>query len=182
MTGGPQFDKCRELLREGGVVLYFKGPVTQEVVEGLGSMIRRKVDFEIANRTRAAMAFAVLVEQLQNVLRYAADAVDMATGRMASGELIIRLDPDGLCLSCGNLIHKALAARIRERLDALAGTDRETLKALYKSCRQQGPDDQSRGAGLGFLEMARRSVRPMRYQIQSISDDLAWFALDVVIA
>lgn len=182
MTGGPQFDKCRELLREGGVVLYFKGPVTQEVVEGLGSMIRRKVDFEIAPRTRASMAFAVLVEQLQNVLHYAADAVDMATGRMASGELIIRLDPDGLCLSCGNLIRQDLAPRIARRLDALAGTDKETLKALYKSSRQQGPDEQSRGAGLGFLEMARRAVRPMRYEIQSLSDDLAWFALDVVIA
>jgi hypothetical protein len=182
MTGGPQFDKCREMLREGGVVLYFKGPVTQEVVEGLGSMIRRKVDFEIANRSRASMAFAVLVEQLQNVLHYAADAVDIASGRMASGELIIRLDPEGLCLSCGNLVARELVARIRERLDALAGADKETLKALYKAARQQGPDAQSRGAGLGFLEMARRSVRPMRYDIEPIADDLAWFSLDVVIA
>ena len=182
MTGGPQFDKCREMLREGGVVLYFKGPVTQEVVEGLGSMIRRKVDFEIANRSRASQAFAVLVEQLQNVLRYAADAVDMATGRMASGELIIRLDPAGLCLSCGNLIAKDLGPRIRERLDALAGVDKEGLKALYKSARHKGPDDQSRGAGLGFLEMARRAVSPMRYEIEAVSDELAWFSLDVVIA
>lgn len=182
MTGGPRFDNCRQLLQEGGVVLYFRGPVTQEVVEGLGSMIRRKVDFEIANRTRAAMAFAVLVEQLQNVLHYAADAVDMETGRMASGELIIHQDPDGFCLSCGNRIRTALAPRIRERLDALAGLDKETLKALHKSARQQGPDAGSRGAGLGFLEMARRAVHPLRYAIEPIGDDLAWFSLDVVIA
>jgi len=170
------------MLREGGVVLYFKGPVTQEVVEGLGSMIRRKVDFEIANRTRAAMAFAVLVEQLQNVLHYAADAVDVETGRMATGELVIRLDPEGLSLCCGNLIRKELAGRIRGRLDALVANTREEFKARYKSARQQGPDAGSRGAGLGFLEMARRAVRPIRYEIEPVSDDLSWFSLDVVIA
>ena len=182
MTGGPQLDNCRQLLRESGVVLYFSGPVTQEVVEGLGSMIRRKVDFEIVNRTRASMAFAVLVEQLQNVLHYAADAVDTTCGRMASGEFIIRQDPCGLCLSCGNRIRKELVPRIRERLEALAGLDKEALKALYKSARQQGPDAESRGAGLGFLEMARRAVRPLRFEIEPFGDDLAWFSLDVVIA
>jgi len=182
MSCGSHFQHCRDILRDNGVVLYFKGPVTQEVVEGLGSMIRRKVDFEIDSRTKASSVFAVLVEQLQNVLHYAADSVDLASGRMAKAELVIRHVEEGFSLTCGNQVAMDRAGRISERLDALAAIGKEDLKALYKSARQNGPDDLSRGAGLGLLEMARRAVKPLRYEIVPIDARLGWFWLDVVIS
>jgi hypothetical protein len=107
MTGGPQFDNCRQLLQEGGVVLYFRGPVTQEVVEGLGSMTAQ-VDYEIASRTRATMAFAVLVSccKMSFTTRRRRGLGDRAHGLR---RLLHSSRPDGLCLSCGNRIRTELA-------------------------------------------------------------------------
>ena len=55
------------------------------------------------------------------------------------------------------------------------------LKAFYKEQRRLGPDDESKGAGLGFIDMARKASEPIAYQIIDAGNGAAFFTLKVII-
>jgi hypothetical protein len=67
-----------------------------------------------------------------------------------------------------NRMDAAGAQRIAERLDQLRDMNAAQLKALYKEERRRGREVGSRGAGLGFIEMAREASRPIDYHIKPL--------------
>ena len=56
------------------------------------------------------------------------------------------------------------------------------MKQQYKMARKktQGVDPESKGAGLGFIEMARKASS-IEYSIEDYDGDLAYFTIKVVI-
>ena len=177
------FATHRRMLEQDGVILYFRGPVTQSVVEGIGEMMRRKLSCEDMERNVTMNVFAVVVEQLQNVINYSAErcACDMGDERMGFGELIIGRRDGDIYVICGNQVAKDIEPRLEEKLKAVQGLSREELRQAYKAARRHGPDELSRGAGLGFIEMARRAKRPLDYAFEPQGDESSYFSVLVLI-
>ncbi len=199
-----------ETMNREGVVLYFNGPISQSVVEGIGDMMRRKMAYEENGMQLAQKVFAVLVEQMQNVICYAKEhegppaekekddagwcgnASGVAVGAcqafgnpasagpgMGTGQIMVGREGEQFYVSCGNPVNRKREARIKERIDTINSMSREELKAYYKEQRRKGPDEDSCGAGLGFIEMARKASRPLQYRFDPISDSMSFFAVKV---
>lgn len=172
-----------ESMNREGVVLYFNGPISQSVVEGIGDMMRRKMEYEQNGMQLARKVFSVLVEQMQNIICYSRDACPVthegAEGAIGSGQIVVGRSEGQFYVACGNTVRRDREQRIRERLDALNAMSRDELKAYYKEQRRLGPDAESCGAGLGFIEMARKSSRPLQYRFDPIDDTTTFFAVTV---
>jgi hypothetical protein len=56
-----------------------------------------------------------------------------------------------------NLINASDRNRIEQRLNQVEGLDKEALRLLYRELRKSGRDKHQGGAGIGFIEIARRS-------------------------
>ena len=81
-------------------------------------------------------------------------------------------------VSAGNLVQTADGERLVATIDGLALLDRAELKAAYKRQLRQPRDDTSpSGAGLGLLDIARKSSRPMRASLQPLSAQQSFFSL-----
>ena len=57
---------------------------------------------------------------------------------------------------------------------------KEELRALYKEQLRADPEEGSKGAGLGFMEIARRASKPIEFDFTDLGD-YTFFALKATI-
>ncbi|XPV75064.1 MAG: SiaB family protein kinase [Desulfovibrio sp.] len=170
-----------EILDREKIVLYFNGPVSQSVVEGLSELAHSKLVVEANGLGSARKIFSILVEQMQNIARYSVDRCDQKDTKIAHGQVLVGRDEDGrFYVSCGNPIFSSDAPRLRGQIEMLQSMSAQDLKELYRTQRRKGPDQYSCGAGLGFIDMARKSAKPLDYHIQPLDDQKSFFSLKVV--
>lgn len=176
--------KYYEEMHDNGVILYFNGPVSQSVVESIAELMRSKMRAEEAGMGSVQRVFAVLVEQMQNIVRYSTERhVDNPEqqGEMAHGQVVVGREEDGrFFVACGNRILAEDSGDLAEQIELLQSMDRDELKAYYKE-RRKAPDCVThKGAGLGFVEMARKAARPLDYDIVPVDGSTSFFSMKVV--
>ena len=67
--------------------------------------------------------------------------------------------------------------KMKNRVGELEGKDKDELKKLYKKKMYAGPEQESKGASLGLVEMARRSGKPMEFSFEKINDNHTFFCV-----
>ncbi|ADU62908.1 MAG: SiaB family protein kinase [Pseudodesulfovibrio sp.] len=176
--------KYYEEMRGKGTILYFNGPVSQAVVEGLAELMREKMRAEDAGMDSVQRVFSILVEQMQNIVRYSSERHNHATaslGEMAHGQVVVGRESDGsFFVACGNKVRAEDVDRLTSQLETLRAMGRNDLKAYYRERRRSRPGEESKGAGLGFIEMARKSSRPMDYDFVPLDCETSFFSMKVV--
>lgn len=173
-------------LKQDGILFCFSGPISQGIVEGIGETLRRKMELEAATQTVSHRVFAIFVEQIQNIVNYSAETIEGAestSGDIRHGIIIVAREPDArFCIVCGNYIEKLHGERLTSMLDRLQTMDKDELKAFYKEQRKLDRSSESKGAGLGLIEMARKASQPVTYQLESNEQDsFAFISIKVVI-
>ncbi|MEQ8440590.1 MAG: SiaB family protein kinase [Alphaproteobacteria bacterium] len=170
------FERCR-------IVLSFNGPFSQSVIEELGEAIRRHLESQTQPRRRIADVFACYIEITQNIRHYAEsrgrDEAHIA--QLNKGTVLIARDEDQYSVVSGNLILAEDAAALQQRLEAVVAMDPDALKAAYKERLRAPLDDGATGAGLGFLQMARKASQPLSFSISDAQDGHKFFSLTVTI-
>jgi len=175
----------RSVLRRQGILFAYSGYVTESVLSGVGDAVKQKLTIEDADTKTIRSVFAVFVEQMQNIIRYSAEKVPPdSVGKKTKpplepryGALTIGNQGADYVIHAGNLIERADIERIRERLERIRGMDRAQLKKLYKEQLRAPADKDSKGAGLGFTEIARRATKPIEFDFMEVDDDFTFFAL-----
>ncbi len=172
----------RTFMQDNGVIFAYSGYVTEQVLSGVGEAIKQKMTIEDADRKTMRSVFAIFVEQMQNIIRYSAekiptDATPDEALELRYGVLTVGQEASGYIVHTGNLIQKNDAERLRGRLEALQVMNRDELKAAYKAQLKAGPDEYSKGAGIGFIEIARRASEPIGFDFTDVDADHAFFAL-----
>ena len=57
--------------------------------------------------------------------------------------------------------------------------NKEQLRALYKEQLRADPEEGSKGAGLGLMEIARRASKPIEFDFADVDDEHAFFTLKI---
>ncbi len=182
MLAGDLFD-LHSILRQRQVMFAYSGYVTEPVLSGVGDAVKQKLALGDADTKTVRSVFAVFVEQMQNIIRYSAEKVppDAAEREppveLRYGILTIGQEGDDYVVQAGNLVDPADVARIRTRLDEIRAMDRTRLKAFYKEQLKADPDADSKGAGVGFIEIARRASKPIEFDFKDFDGKYTFFAL-----
>ncbi len=175
----------RGYLQEGGIIFCYSGYVTEEVLTGIGSALKRKLELEDTDRRTTKGLFSVFVEQVQNVIRYSAegepkDQADMSMD-LLYGVLTVGKVDGKYFVSCGNLVRKSDVNRLDASLDHIQKLDKDGLKALYKKTLKGETPEGSKGAGVGFIDIARRAENGFDYDFARVDDDFSYFCLKAYI-
>lgn len=72
----------RSTMHRDGIMFCFSGYMTEDVLTGIGSALKRKLEAEEADRNTSKGMFSIFVELVQNVIRYSAEneIVDTTSG------------------------------------------------------------------------------------------------------
>ncbi|KAF1061040.1 MAG: hypothetical protein GAK45_02347 [Pseudomonas citronellolis] len=171
----------RESYNRQRILLCFNGPISRSLIEELGNALRNYMQAEQAHPSEAMDVFAVYIEMTQNIRHYASEH---GYGEQdASATVAIARDEEGhYVVSAGNLVELADGRRLVSSIDAIAGLDKTQLKAAYKEQLRRPRDaEASTGAGLGLLDIARKSSAPMLATLTEQPDGRAFFSLRAVI-
>ena len=80
-------------------------------------------------------------------------------------------------VSSANIMHTKDESKLSKKLDKIIPMKKDELREYYKALRRSGKDKHGRGAGLGFLEMAKKSVLPMEYTITHLDEERSFFEI-----
>ena len=172
----------RDHLREQGIVFAYSGYITESVLGSVGDALKQKLTYEDADTRTIRSVFAVFVEQMQNIIRYSVEQLPArqdgkATGDLRYGILTIGQEGADYVVHAGNLVRAGDVPKMRERLSALQRMSREDMKAAYKDQLRNPPPEGSKGAGIGFIEIARRASKPIEFDFMAVDAEHAFFAL-----
>lgn len=171
----------REIFVRSNVVLGFNGPFSQSVIEELGEAIRRHLESQAQTGKRIADVFAVYIEMTQNIRHYAEGVAETEAERadLNAGTVLIGAEPENYTVMSGNLVRNEHVEALRGKLDSVLALDAAGLKKAYKERLRAPVEDGAVGAGLGFLQMARKAARPLEYSIAPAGPTHSFFSLSV---
>ncbi|MBY5984933.1 biofilm regulation protein kinase SiaB [Halomonas sp. DP5Y7-2] len=173
LTLREQFDQQR-------VLLSFNGPISHSLIEEIGKAIRNYLNSESAEPSAAMDVFSTYIEMTQNISHYAT-AMGYDDHR-ATATVAVARSPEGhYQVSAGNVVEHADGERLMATVGELSGLDASELKRVYKQQLRKPREEGSRGAGLGLIDMARKSCQPLKSTLKPMSDQQSFFCITATI-
>lgn len=174
--------KFKKELDEKNVFFGFIGPLSQDLFVEIGLALKNRIKQKDANPSKALKVFALFVEQVQNIIHYSAERLSTTNQsnrtELSHGVIVIGFENEKYYIMCGNLIESEMVEHLQKRLITLQNMDKDELKQYYKMQRRKKDTEAgSKGAGLGFIELARKTTQPFEFDFQSIDENLSFFSL-----
>lgn len=171
-----------EIARKHHVIFYYVGYFSQNIVAAMADAVKLKLEVSGVNGPTRRKLFSSFVEMAQNIIHYSADALtplQQANNEIRHGSVCISEEAGHYSLLCSNPINVNVADDLRQRLEALRGMTMDEIKQAYKESLRSDPQEGSKGAGLGFLTMARDAREPLEFEFWPMEQrsDVAMFYL-----
>lgn len=160
------------------LILVYEGEFTQESTKSILAMAERNLDTSGEDSSIRRKVFNVMVETLQNIVKHSDELVDGEIHSHAAIFLIGR-DNKRYSIMAGNPIRKSNVQNLSAALERINGLDKEGLKEMYKEIIKNTTISEKGGAGLGFVDMARKSGERLEYEFPEMNPEYAFFCLKV---
>lgn len=173
------YDLHKTMLKKN-LILVYEGEFTQEITKSVLSMAERNMDSYGEESSIKRKVFNVMVECLQNICKHADNFAEGQEGKNNAIFMIGKHDTEYFITS-GNAVMTKNVADLASRLERINSLDKDGLKQLYKDIIKNGSLSEKGGAGLGFVDMARKSGQKLRFDFEPIDDELTFFSLKTTI-
>lgn len=160
------FHRFQQLAQEEHVVFYYTGYFSQSIIMAMGDALRQRINMVDASQVNRRRLFSIFVEMAQNVIHYSAEHLtDAATNNseIRRGALWVGERDGRFFIVCANPIDSNNVDRVRAKLEPLREMTNDDIKQLYKTKLRTENEDTSKGAGLGFLTVARDATEPIEF-------------------
>jgi len=175
--------KIKNILNSQGIIFCFSGPTTHDILMTIGDTLKQKMKNESAAKSTVNKVFSVFIEQAENIARYSAEKEKQENGinEASLGIVALGRKDKKYFVVCGNLIENDKAEKLLKKLTTIQKMDKKQLKDYYKQQRKKGSDEDSKGAGIGFIEIARNSTEKIDFHIEKIDNQFSFFSMKAVI-
>lgn len=175
------------MLKKNNVSIIYSGPVWADGVEGIGVTLRKRLALDDLPLSSSHSVFSVFVEQMNNMLQYSDekqqfDYPDGKQTQVSTGVFLLGIQGKTYFLQSGNMMKEKNSSLIKERIDYLNTLGKVQLRKFYKEqLKLENSNPDSKGAGLGLIEIARRATSPIEYSFTPVGDGIVFFAMYVQI-
>lgn len=169
--------ELRTVFNQNKIILCFNGPMSRSLIVEIGSALKNYLQAEQTIMSSAMDIFGIYIEMSQNIRHYAQK--NNYDDVSASATIIVaRNDENHYLVQAGNIIKKSDSALLLKRINELANMSDIDLKAAYKKqLREPRPECATTGAGLGLIDIARKSSKPLSAKVSPIDDETLFFSL-----
>ncbi len=163
------------------LILVYEGEFTQEITKSVLAMAERNMDSMGEESGIKRKVFNVMVECLQNIVKHSED-LNRQMEQKSTAIFMIGKQDSAYIITSGNPIKNEEVDNLRSKLDQINSLDKEGLKQLYKEIIKSTSLSEKGGAGLGFVDMARKSGSPLEYDFEKLDNQYSFFSLRTKIA
>lgn len=171
------------LMSDGGrdhIMLAFQGAFSTAIHDSLLEMAEKRLARIPCEKSTRKKAFHLVVECLQNLCKYT--TTTEPSEDEAQGILLLTLTDEGIRIATGNSVTAPEASILEQKLNALLKQDHSTLRKTYKERLVNGKMTELGGAGLGFIDIARKSGRTLDFDFAPLNNERLFFSLNVKVA
>ena len=169
-------------MRDNRLNLVYEGEINQSITKAFTSLAEQNLNEENEEKAVVRKVYHVMVECLQNIYKHSDPLAPNSPGRRSHGIILIGHDDGGYIISTGNSIDKSKESGIKNLLDGINAMDREQLKESYKNQMKDGMLTEKGGAGLGFIDISRKTGSKLDYRFETIDEKNSFFILKTYIA
>lgn len=172
-----QFE-LRNNLSEDGAVFCYNGYLTEELLTSIGTVLKTKLQADNLDKQKIRSVFHFFVEQVQNIIRYSSEfeeSIDKPC-EFRYGLVIVGNRDDTYFVTCANLVDNNNVLQLKSTLDKIHKMDDAALKQLYKQMLRNETPEQSKGAGVGFIDIARKATK-FEYDFIKVDDASSYFSV-----
>lgn len=161
------------------VVLSYKGEIDNELLETIYSSMDRHFSDDTSEKQRKRF-FHVLVEALQNVFHHQSKVNIASLVEPDESGFIILDNGDSFQLITGNYVYNDIVADLRSKIDEVNAMQPDELRKYYQQTLAETELSEKGGAGLGIIEMVRRSGNPLQYEFKKVNESISFFCLSIL--
>ncbi|MBK7267992.1 MAG: hypothetical protein IPI07_00225 [Flavobacteriales bacterium] len=164
------------LVGEGPSFLYsgaFHDGHTARLI-GMGEALAEHLGLSRAHRTKLAF---IMVEAYQNIVRHRVR--DIQQGAADRSMFLLRASARSQQVVAFNPLLEQDLPELTSALSRLNGKGKDELKEMFLQGLRSNTSSAKGGAGLGLIEMARRSGHPIRHQLYALANGSHRLGLEV---
>jgi len=158
----------------------YRGIFSQSITDGILSLTESNLDKQGEDSKIKKRVFTIMVEGLQNITRHQETDDDAYVNE--TGIFIIQDVKSRYYITTGNPILKKNIPNLENQLNKINSLDAEELKLYYKKVLNDNIISDKGGAGLGLIEMARKSGNKLTYDFVELNDTYSYFYLNTEIS
>lgn len=159
-------------------MLAFRGEVSSSLLNSLLELADKRLHVLGCEKPQRKKAFNIFVECLQNLFKHSTPEEDDDS----SGVVIMLASEESISIATGNSIGIQDAKELESRLDSLSDLQKEDLRKEYQKQLVDGKLSDLGGAGLGFLDIARKSGQQLEYKFAPLDDERLFFTFNVKVS
>ncbi|MCL2086735.1 MAG: SiaB family protein kinase [Oscillospiraceae bacterium] len=175
------------MVKDENIILIYSGPIWNDGMQGIAENLKKRLEFDELPLSASQSVFSVFVEQMNNILMYSAEKQHLHLKEkefdVSKGMLIIGvIEGKSYFIRSGNLVKNSGIELIKSRIDHLNTLDKQQLRKFYKEqIRAENTNPESKGAGIGLIEIARRATGKIEYEFTPYKGDFSFFSMLVYI-
>lgn len=158
--------------KENHIMLSFKGALSQEILVEMGNLIRNQ--FSLSKKIKKL--FAVFIELSQNIMYYSSEREKIGDKEIGVGILLFIESEKTYDIISGNLMESIKVEKLKQHLDNLKLMNPIELKETYNKQLHNNRGQDSKGAGLGFIDICRKSDGNITYDFSPIDNVYTFFS------
>jgi hypothetical protein len=170
------FVEYHSQISQNNVMLSYKGPLTDVLLSEFSRDIRQKLSEE--DPKTGKKVFSIFMELAQNVLFYSKE-VNHFGNKDKVGTLVIVHNDEYFKLITGNLVFKSAVSRLVQKFEVINSLDREALREYKRQLRNDPRGEESKGAGIGLVQVALTAGNELEVKIKELNNDYAFYAIIV---
>lgn len=162
-------------------VLYsFQGVIDESITEKISELMDKHFDEKNIPSERRKKFFLIMVECVQNVFHHQLKP-EHEGQPFESGIIVSNDEKANYRIVSGNYIVNESVKALGEKIEKMNAMSPEQLRAFYQESLSVAELSEKGGAGLGILDMARKSKMPLEYEFVPIDDEYSFFILAISI-
>lgn len=166
----------KKMMQENKLIMVYNDLISHKTYEHLMNLAEEKLDVSNTSLKNKKKILNILVESMQNIAHHGLKD----KGKAVASLFVIGMDDsDNFFVLSGNTINNEQEDYLREKLDHLNSLDSDEMRELYKHSIQQNEYSQKGGAGLGFIDIARKSQSKLNYHFTRLNDHNLFFTFKV---
>ncbi len=163
------------------IKLVYEGKFTHQITKSFIALAEAQMEEdEEASRVQRTV-FHVMVECLQNISRHADEYRHPDSSYSGKGIFMVSHTDQAYCITTGNAIRNEKISGLEELLNEVNSLDEEELKTLYMKQMREGRLSDKGGAGLGFIDIRRKTGNQLKYHFLPMNDKVSFFLLTTLI-
>jgi hypothetical protein len=154
---------------------YFNHNITKKIL-----ILADKSIAKVTGETQATLQkriYYIMVEGLQNITHHQDEIANDRNFEKYPGIFAIQKSGEKYFITTGNIVANDKVADLKSRLDVINSLDKEELKKYHREILTGGTISDKGGAGLGLIEMSRKSGSKLHYKFDRLDDEYTYFYL-----